>query len=392
MTSRIIAKLASLFELSDNPARIIPMEGIRGFAVLLVFSVHFVLLFSVYLDPESPVFAIARFAGSIVHSGVDLFFVLSGYLIYGNLLRRPAPIFRYLRRRAQRIYPAFLCVLAFYLVLHFTIMPSAKVPATPLAAGIYILENAALLPGIFRIEPLVSVAWSLSYEVFFDIAIPLIGVSGMRRWTASMRVCFFLAISALYTAAHLLYAGFGISEQLFPAAHPRMLMFVVGILVYEAHHSRVAARLRPGGETIAAFLFLASFVAYDRLVAVPWLVANLRTAICRVAVLSIGFSGVVLYSFAHPGFFHRVFSWTPLRWLGNMSYSYYLIHSVALLTLKEVAVRLLPGTRSTWLFAVLLLVGLLMTLAISSVLFAFVEKPLSLHRRRVSTQVEVGRW
>jgi len=50
--------------------------------------------------------------------GVDLFFILSGYLIYGTLLRRAPAFLPFMARRVQRIYPAFLCVFAPLAALH----------------------------------------------------------------------------------------------------------------------------------------------------------------------------------------------------------------------------------------------------------------------------------
>ena len=51
------------------------------------------------------------------HAGVDLFFVLSGYLIYGSVVTRYQPFLPFIGRRLQRIYPAFAATFAMYVVL-----------------------------------------------------------------------------------------------------------------------------------------------------------------------------------------------------------------------------------------------------------------------------------
>jgi len=108
-------------------------------------------------------------------------------------------------------------------------------------------------------------------------------------------------------------------------------------------------------------------------------VDHLPNSISRVAVLSVGLSGTVLYCFAYRGVLQEVFSSTPLRWLGNMSYSYYLAHGLALNGLRLAAGRILPPDGgSTVVFAILLPAALLLTLAVSAALFVAVEKPLSL--------------
>lgn len=196
------------------------MEGIRGFAVLLVFWVHFDTLFRGRLVQNSGLFEFSRLAGILGQSGVDLFFVLSGYLIYGKLIRKPVPYGRFMLRRMQRIQPAFLCILALYLLAHYTFSPIRQIPSGFLPAAVYLLQNVALLPGLFQIPPVFAVAWSLSYEIFFYAAIPLlIGVAGMRRWPSRARCLFLGAAALLYAALHLRFADWSIDAlRLLPAA------------------------------------------------------------------------------------------------------------------------------------------------------------------------------
>jgi peptidoglycan/LPS O-acetylase OafA/YrhL len=124
-------------------------------------------------------------------SGVDLFFVLSGYLIYGAVIRKKVSHLTFFRRRVERIYPTFLCVFAIYLVLSILFPEENKIPARSLAAAIYILQNALLLPGIFHIQPIITVAWSLSYELFYYLSLPvLVMMLGMRSWRSSRRSIF----------------------------------------------------------------------------------------------------------------------------------------------------------------------------------------------------------
>jgi len=87
-----------------------PMEGIRGFAVFLVFLVHYVTLIDPWLLQNSGASQAAEHLRRIGNLGVDLFFVLSGFLIYGMLIEKPRPFKRYLARRIQRIYPTVTVV------------------------------------------------------------------------------------------------------------------------------------------------------------------------------------------------------------------------------------------------------------------------------------------
>jgi exopolysaccharide production protein ExoZ len=79
---RGLQRLAAFYEIGQGAGRIAPMEGLRGIAVLLVFFVHADTLFSPLLDPGSIGRRVSWFLSINGHSGVDMFFVLSGYLIY----------------------------------------------------------------------------------------------------------------------------------------------------------------------------------------------------------------------------------------------------------------------------------------------------------------------
>ena len=111
--------LRARFELSRGGAgqNIRPMEGLRGFAVFLVFLVHYANLIRPWLLPESSLLEFAKALRLVGSSGVDLFFVLSGFVIYGSLISREQPFGRFLLRRVRRIYPAFIVVLSGYVVL-----------------------------------------------------------------------------------------------------------------------------------------------------------------------------------------------------------------------------------------------------------------------------------
>src|SRR5436190_1360053 len=96
--------LARWFELGPAEAdRLLPMEGLRGLAVTLVFFVHFGAQLGQTLGVPLP--ALGAALQQLGHAGVDLFFILSGTLIYGALLRRPRPFLGFLARRVQRLYP-----------------------------------------------------------------------------------------------------------------------------------------------------------------------------------------------------------------------------------------------------------------------------------------------
>ena len=154
--------LAARFELSRGEAQgnVRPMEGLRGFAVLLVFCTHYVTLIGPWLNEASWLGHAADALHTVGNAGVDLFFVLSGYLIYGSLMARPQAYLAFMRRRVRRIHPTFLAVLAIYLLLSLVFPAERKIPADTADAAVYLLQNILLLPGLFPIVPIITVAWS----------------------------------------------------------------------------------------------------------------------------------------------------------------------------------------------------------------------------------------
>ena len=127
-------------------------------------------------------------------------------------------------RRIARIYPAFIVVFAAYLILSFAFPSENKIPTDATEGMIYLAQNFLLLPGIFPIDPMITVAWSLSYEMFYYLAIPLfIFLFGLRERSSAWRVIFFLSLALSITAYCAFYGG-----------HVRLIMFIAGISLYES--------------------------------------------------------------------------------------------------------------------------------------------------------------
>jgi len=350
------------FEIDHTGHRtILPMEGVRGFAVFLVFLVHYATMVGPWLKAGSVTQAVSDGVLLIGHAGVDLFFVLSGFLIYGMLISKRRPMGRYALRRVQRIYPTFAVVFATYLALSFVFPAESKIP--PGSNGLmYVLANALLLPGIFDIEPMITVAWSLSYEALCYLLIPLIMITlRLRVWLPRHRVQFFVAMALGLFVVFSLFGG--------PI---RLTFFVCGILVYELVQADADRRMSKWG-------LPAIVLAIGSTLLVPMVGL---AAYWRFVLLFIFFFVFCVACLGGRGASARAFAYAPMRWLGNMSYSYYLIHGLALKAAFLVLGQVYPPqTDASALFWLLLPVAFAVTLVPSAVLFLCVEKPYSLTRR-----------
>lgn len=350
------------------------MEGLRGFAVFLVFLVHYTTLVEPWVVANPILLVFSSKVHSIGNAGVDLFFVLSGYLIYGSLIVRFQPFVSFMGRRVQRIYPAFLAVFMMYILLSFAFPAENKIPSDVFGGAVYLVQNLFLLPGLLPIEPMITVAWSLSYEMFYYVVIPvIIGLLGLRKRSSSWRVHFFVAVVTAFAVYCAMFGG--------PI---RLIMFISGILLYEAVSSKCVSIPSSSFSLLALCAGLLGTL-------LP--VTGSSGSTIKVCILFVSFFILCLTCFCSPAaWLSRFFSWTPLRWLGNMSYSYYLLHGLALKAGFLLLTNLLPasGSDSPLWFWTMLPIMFSLTLIITTVLFLVIERPLSLIRHHAKTNGRTG--
>ena len=148
-----------------------------------------------------------------------------------------------------------------------------------------------------------------------------------------------------------------------------MIMFAAGILVYEAASVFAVRRsISHEVEFAAAILFAGTVLAIPAIGTVPQAMPAI--------MLFIAFGALYICCISRPdGMLAKVFSITWLRWLGNMSYSYYLIHGIIVHGVRYLICRTTtPSVSVVWS---VLPICFAFTWAGATVLFACVEKPFS---------------
>ncbi|HWF10354.1 MAG TPA: acyltransferase [Bryobacteraceae bacterium] len=400
--------LARWFEISGGKSdRFASMEGLRGIAILLVFLDHYYDIIWRDLPLHSPALsALGKAMLGAGGTGVALFFVLSGFLIYGAVRKPALDLRKFLVRRTQRIYPAFLAVLLIYLAmspfLHLMHSNSdrytSRLPDTPAGTALYVLANIAFIPGIFPVKPIMNVAWSLSYEWFFYLILPIVIMGlGLCRWQRKTRCAFFLSGALLFLIANIAFpAVFYFPGNPGRETHVEAIMFAAGILLYELVETQRMAKWNPAVVDAAAWIFgaaaiavgAASGIAKNALTAPDARFAEIEAVL--TASLFVGYFALVLAALVPGTRTARVLSARPIRWLGNMSFSFYLIHGLPLHIFGILAGRLHAGSlsgMSLWIaFAAALPFVFAGTAATSAVLFLAVEKRLSLAPHKPSVK------
>jgi peptidoglycan/LPS O-acetylase OafA/YrhL len=163
--------------------RVPALDGLRGIAILLVLLWHGVF----QVQPNSGIWSRLLSLGSLAWSGVDLFFVLSGFLIGGILLdekESPRYFKTFYMRRAYRILPLYGLLLAIQICTRAQILPrwlaQASSDPIPLWSYLSFTQNMymAAIAGFGSI--VMTATWSLAIEEQFYLTAPLL-VRRLRR-------------------------------------------------------------------------------------------------------------------------------------------------------------------------------------------------------------------
>jgi peptidoglycan/LPS O-acetylase OafA/YrhL len=315
----------------SNMGHIPALDGIRGVAILMVVLCH--LAPAVNSAKHGFVQVVARMAdqGAI---GVDLFFVLSGFLITGILLRsKSSPRFfvNFYGRRALRIFPLYYFFLTLIAIGLFTIpawkqyqnlrdhWPSYWFYGTNFVIARYdwgILGQKAFGLGYL---------WSLAVEEHFYLFWPFMVWLFSER--ALIRVCLVIIVIAPVTRALLPFVGLGplAAYVLTPC---RMDALAAGaLLAVLAHNKPPAEILRRFGciGLISALLFAAYYV---QVVRHPGF-ADAAYSIAGYSIVAFMFATLICLVLG-GGWPATLMSWRPLRFFGVYSYGIYIYHGVLL--------------------------------------------------------------
>jgi len=165
---------------------------VRGIAILLVVIWHYWIALVINNPLSGPYGAVVK-SLYLTWSGVDLFFVLSGFLIGGILLdNREAPGYfkAFYARRVCRIFPLYYLVLALFAVSYLLVLPLGRNPgldwllARPMPAWSYLTftHNLVMAARGDLGCHFLSITWSLGVEEQFYLFLPLVIRYLPRRW------------------------------------------------------------------------------------------------------------------------------------------------------------------------------------------------------------------
>lgn len=339
--------------------RIAPLEGVRG-----------LMAWWVVLGHLSHTLGLELFLISQNTLAVDVFIILSGFVITGLIVKRREAYVPYITRRAFRIFPAYLVVLAISALLlpiyaqamidipfvndrnasrleqaqaALSNLPAHLATHIPLLQGL--VPNGVLPKAAYTI---VGQAWSVSLEWQFYLVAPLIvfGISRRKLWPLlGLGVLGLLALRPFMSGAYL-------GGAVFP--------FGVGIASYYLYSG--VGRMK-WIAAAAAGVFALGGLALDGVMQIVPL------AIWAASLVVI--MGAARWRAVKAA--HDILSSSVLRYIGDRSYSVYLVHMIPL----YLGVSILNGMAlSPVTYGVLLLAGMVAgTGVLSEISYRGIERP-----------------
>ncbi|MDX1694003.1 MAG: acyltransferase [Ketobacteraceae bacterium] len=304
--------------------RIYELDALRGIAALAVVIYHFTTRYSVlYGFDEDPLFSLP-----LGHYGVQLFFVVSGFVIFLSLnnCKHPAD---FIVSRFARLYPVYWAavIITFSTVTWFGLEGRER-------TVIEALINLTMLQGFFDVPDVEGVYWTLKWELTFYFWALMIFMFNLQKY-------------AIHACALLLLSQWGtvLMETYFYGV-PRLVrlvflntygnLFVAGVLFY----------LLMFGQPRPIIHILIGVSLFNQ-----YLMHGLESFFVTVGIFTL------FYLFVYEKI--QFLAQKPLILLGTISYSLYLIHEyVGWILMREL---MAAGVSST--VAVLCAIGMALTLA-----------------------------
>jgi peptidoglycan/LPS O-acetylase OafA/YrhL len=349
------------------------LDGVRALAIILVILLH----------------------GAVIGFGwvgVNVFFVLSGFLITRILLRDldlPArPYFaRFYGRRSLRIFPVYYAYLLGLAVIVFT--PAIRdhfnaaatvTPSQFLFAGTYTYDfyHAS---SAFAHSTSLSHFWSLAVEEQFYLIWPLaLRYIGKRRLPAACVALIVagplvrIAVAQLWSS--LPYASPIWAQNVYVLPFSHVDAFATGALLTVWRPGRVSKRAYAA--VFVATLALGALASgrplarFPHELGFPLLLGAGHVYVWGYTMVNTLSAGLMILAM-DDALVQRVFEWRPLKYLGKISYGVYVYHYLALSLVDFIVAKKLGRSLATqWLTVG---IGVLVTLAISSISFRYFEDP-----------------
>lgn len=341
------------------------LQALRAFAALAVVAHHAMRAVTINADPglalPDPLLLTSHAMIEIGAVGVDLFFILSGFLmvyISTPYVEGRRSIGNFVLQRAIRIWPMYILATGLYLGLSIALRLSQgrELPfdASPLRLLSFVFVPSFNAAG--DLQPVLGVGWTLNYEVFFYLVFALA--------LALARKALVAAISAILIGLFLV--GTALPEGSVPHAflgNPILFEFLFGAIIARLFMSGRLAMVPPAAALLGGLVLLAAFAWLPNEGYLRVLYRGLPSLLIFIGVLNID---------------TRI-TW-PKWWIhvGDGSYSVYLFHLIFLYPLSGFLLRkFVAAGYAEGAAEVTALVGFFVVTGIGLLIHRMIEKPVT---------------
>lgn len=357
-----------------RPLRVLELDGLRGIAIAMVLVFH-CARFSTVLPSFGGILQRLTWSG---WAGVDVFFVLSGFLVGGILLKTrdtPGTLRSFFIRRGTRILPLYFLVLVSAVVIPvasgigFNRWPFAE--ALPWWSYATLTQNF-LRPVLHTDSGYLVHTWSLAVELQVYVLAGLLLVCAPRR----MIVPALLGGIVLSVATRIIACALGNGEFGYFVLFARLDAACLGILAAMAVRNPAAVDLI-GRRRVALWFAAASLVAVAvALIGAGQGISSWGSAVFNHLAFATASAVLILLLTENPdGWANRALRFRPLVALGGISYGVYLLHiPVVSLTNLALGNSSLMVDRAAGPWGSIL--GLAITIALAAMSWRFIESPL----------------
>jgi peptidoglycan/LPS O-acetylase OafA/YrhL len=324
----------------NTSGRNIELDFVRGIAILLVIGYHALKV----PTTSSVLIGIGHVFKTFGWTGVDLFFVLSGFLVGGLLLREywstgNVDPWRFIIRRGFKIWPPYYFYILFQVIAHRHPIRSY------LVANLLHVQN--------YIGSSLEHTWTLSLEEHFYLLLSLgMALMASRKWSGERLLKALVIAVVVVGSLRCLtwYLGFHVMAQ--QSTHSRIDSLLIGVILaamlqffprnfeYLAERRMLLAVL-----VVSALGFVA--IVDDRKAGVIGTIG--------FSIIYLGYSAFMLLAYRHSGAFKNMLVYRLVAKIGVYSYGIYLWH----LSVRDVCVQIAShfGTILQWPVAILLQYG-----------------------------------
>lgn len=321
--------------------RLKELDVLRGIAAINVVLFHYTAKFRLNFGHDYP----QKYDWNIGQYGVELFFIISGFVIFMSLQGKTT-IGDFAYKRFSRLYPTYwICMILTFLIVGLAQDP--KIESQPAAV---FLMNLTMIQGVFNVKNIDGVYWSLIPELFFYISMGLLFQLG---WLSKVRTIALIWLSLMIwnSLFKLPFGAYFLNLQY-------GMFFMAGILFYQLKFAK--------GDWHEHLLIACCFLA----------------AVLEHPGMTLFYVFVVIFLLFYLFVYNqlKILTWRPFIFLGYISYPLYLLHqNIGFVWMRRMG-RYIPNEY------LLIVITIVLIVTIAWLVTRFLEKPILHFLRNLRVQ------